>query len=77
MFFPNILIIIGFLLSKISLFKDGVPRNLAPGELFESNPIYYNNLSSNLSGSEISNFINDYVRSSDTNFFKNNSNDQF
>lgn len=45
--------------------------------LFDSNPIYYNKISSNLYGSEISNFINDYVRSSDANFFKNNKNDQF
>jgi len=72
MFFPNILIIIGFLISKFTLFKDGVPRNLSPDLLFESNPIYYNTISSNLSGSEISDFMNNYVISSNSSFFKNN-----
>jgi hypothetical protein len=45
LFFPNILIIMGLLLSTITIFTDGVPRNLSPDDLFESNPIYYNSIS--------------------------------
>lgn len=69
MIFPNILIIIGLMLSTIGFFTDGVPRNLSPGDLFESNPIYYNSISSNLNGSDIYNFMNNIVRPSNTSFF--------
>ena len=43
--FPNILIIFGLWLSTLNFFTDGVPRDLSPSGLFESNPIYYNNIS--------------------------------
>ena len=66
LFFPNLLIIIGLLFSKSNLFVDGPPRNLLPGGFYESNPIYYNSKSSKLNGSQISDFINDFVRSTNT-----------
>ena len=69
MFFPNLLIIFGLVLSTITFFTDGVPRNLSPEYLFENNPIYYNTKSSNLPDSEISNFINNYIRPENTSFF--------